>query len=251
MKETKEKGVTLIALVTTIIILLILASVGATSGISMIQSTEFSAFKNELKILQTKVNELNQNNEIDIGLDLNNEQKNILNIPIISNIIFNNKTEDEKEKIRKGFRFCNIDYIKNFLELDGIKRDYIINVEYRYIICYDGYEYNGITYYMIDQIDDEIYNVNYSDKNEKTGDFEVKYIRENDRWKIEVSNIIYNGYINNWQVKYRLDGDTYWQEANGLFFYVNKEGNYYVTVSHGDNINLGSKLVSVINETDF
>ena len=88
MNTTEEKGVTLIALVTTIVILLILASVGYASGTEAINFASFSQFKNELKVLQTKVNELNQNNEIDVGQDLKETQKEILNIETISNIIY-------------------------------------------------------------------------------------------------------------------------------------------------------------------
>ena len=56
------------------------------------------------------------------------------------------------------------------------------------------------------------------------------------------------GYINNWEVKYRLEGESYWKTANNLSFYVTKEGNYYVQLVHGDDINLGSKLICVIDE---
>ena len=101
---------------------------------------------------------------------------------------------------------------------------------------------------MANQIEGSVYNVQYNDKNEKEGSFEVSSTQENDRWKIEVSNIVYNGYVNNWQVKYRLEEDTYWKTANNLSFYVTKEGNYYVQVVHGEDIDLGSKLVSVIDE---
>lgn len=251
MSRTKEKGVTLIALVTTIVILLILSSIGATVGISTINSANFSQFKEELKILQTKINELYQNNEISIGQELTEEQKNIFTVNIISDIIFKDKSNTEKEKIQDGFRYCNSTYIQKDLELKNVKRDYLINVEYRYVIYYEGYEYNGTIYYMIDQIDNGIYNVTYSDKNPKEGkfDFNVNYVKENDRWKIEITNIQYEGYINNWQVEYRLDEEIEWKKANGLIFYVTKPGNYYVQVSH-DDINLGSKLVSIIDETN-
>lgn len=250
MKKTEEKGVTLIALVTTIVILLILSSIVATSGKSTIDFSKFSQFKDELKILQTKVNELNQDNKINIGQELTEEQKNIFNIKIISDIIYDGKSDEEKIKIQNGFKYCNADCIKNDLQLESIKRDYLINVEYRYIIYYQGFDYNGTTYYMVNQIDGGIYNVNYNDKNEKTGSFEVNSVKENNRWKIEVSNIIYNGYVDNWQVKYRLAEDTYWKTANSLSFYVSKEGNYYVQIVHGDDINLGSKLVSIIDENE-
>lgn len=248
MNTTKEKGVTLIALVTTIVILLILASVGFTSGTGAINFANFSQFKTELEVLQTKVNELNQNNEIDVGQELTETQKEILNIETISNVIYNGKSEEEKNKIQEGFRYCNSDYIKNYFDLESVKRDYIINVEYRYVIYSEGFEYKGTTYYMVNQIDGGLYNVRYNDKNEKIGSFEVNSIKENDRWKIEVSNITYNGYVNNWQVKYRLEEDSYWKTANNLSFYVTKEGNYYVQVVHGDDINLGSKLVTIMDE---
>ena len=60
--KTKENGVTLIALVITIILILILASLGTTIGTETINSTAFTQFKAELKIMQDKVNELNQEN---------------------------------------------------------------------------------------------------------------------------------------------------------------------------------------------
>lgn len=251
MCKMEEKGVTLIALVTTIVILFILSSIGATAGMSTINWASFSQFKDELKILQTKVNELNQNNEIDIGQELNEEQKKLLNNSTISSIIYNKKTDEEKIKIQNGFRYCNKDYIRKEFNLESVKRDYLINVEYRYVICYKGFEYDKNIYYMINQIDNSIYNVDYNDKNPKEGnfDFDVNYTKENDRWKIEISNIIYTGYISNWNVEYRLDGESRWKKANGLKFYVTKAGNYYVQVSH-DDINLGSKLVSIIDETN-
>lgn len=249
MKKAKEKGVTLISLIVTIVILIILASIATTTGTSTIKFSNFTKFKNELKVLQTKVNELNQDNKIDIGQKLTEEQKNIFNIQVISDIIYNNKSEEEKIKTQEGFRYCSADYIKNNFQLESIKRNYIINVEYRYVICYEGFEYNGNKYYMVNQIDDGVYNVNYNNKNENTGSFEVNSIKENNRWKIEISNIIHKGYIDNWQVKYREEEDTYWKTSNTLSFYVTKEGNYYIQIVHGDEIDLGTKLVSVIDET--
>ena len=44
MNKIEEKGITLVALVLTILILLILASIGVTSGLSTINYTKFSQF---------------------------------------------------------------------------------------------------------------------------------------------------------------------------------------------------------------
>lgn len=246
--ETKEKGITLITLVVTIIVLLILVSVGTISGISTINSMAFNEYKNELKVMQTKVNELNISGKTNLGQELISTQKNLLDLEVISNIIYKDVTEEEKTEIEEGFRFFDVDSIKNQIGLDGIKREYLINVEYRFVICYQGFKYEENTYYMIDQIENEIYNVRYQDKNDESGDFEVNIINENNRWKIEISDIQYNGYINNWQTKYKKVGDEYWNTSNGLNFYVIEEGNYYVKVVYKDEVDLGTKIVTVTNE---
>ena len=54
----KEKGITLIALTITIIILIILASITTYSGISTIKSSKLNKFKQELEIMQSQVNVL-------------------------------------------------------------------------------------------------------------------------------------------------------------------------------------------------
>ena len=242
MKKTEEKGITLVALVITIVVLLILASIGINSGIPTLKSAKFTQFRNELKILQTRVNELNQNNETEIGIkELTQEQKD----KITANI------ENANETIILGFRYCDSAYIQNNLGLESVERDYLINVEYRYVISIEGFEYQGNKYYMINQLPGGTYNVEYTDKNPKTGefDFDVKSFKEGEKWRIEVSNIVYPGYITNWKVQYRLEDEITWKAANGLDFYVVEEGNYYVQVVYED-INLGSKLVTVLDETN-
>ena len=248
MRLTEEKGVTLLALVTTIIILLILTSIGVTSGISTLNSAKFSQFKEELKILQTKVNEINQNDEIKLGQELTEVQKNILNITDISNIIYNDKSEEEKIEIQNGFRYFNNDSLKKDLDLEEIKRDYLINFEYRYVVCCKGEEYNGTIYYMANQIENIFYNVPYKDKNEKSGSFEVDTTKEDNRWKIEISNIVYNGYINNWEVKYKLKDELYWKTSNSLIFYLDKEGIYDINVKFKDEVDLGIETVKLISD---
>ena len=249
--KTKENGVTLVALVTTIIMLLILASIGATVGISTLNSARFTQFKSELKVMQNKINELNQSNEKNIGQELpelTDDQKGILNIEVISNIIYKDKSYEEKTNILNGFRYWSADYIQKKLNLDSIKRDYLINVEYRYVIFKDGFEYEGTTYYIIDQLENEFYNVRYKDKNEKTGSFEVTATQEDNKWKIEISDIAYNGYISNWQVKYKLDGATHWETSDSLTFYLRQEGTYTFNVVYEDKVDLGTVSKKIMTD---
>lgn len=251
MRKTNERGVTLVALVTTIIILLILSTIGVTSGKSTIEYSNFNKLKNKLTILQTKVNELNQQNKTDIGQEIGDDQKAILNNEVVSSIIYKNRNDEEKNSIEARFRLLNGNQIKEQLGLDGYKGNYLINVEYRYVVLCDGLEYKGITYYMIDQIEGGLYNVEYHNKNDNKGTFEVNAIAEGDKYKIIVSNIQYDGYVSNWQVKYKLSDVNYWNTSDKLEFYIDKPGEYDINVVHGDEISLGTKKLNLNYENEI
>lgn len=243
MKKTNEKGITLITLVITVIILLILASVGITSGKQTIDMAKYNQFKSELTTIQTKINEFDPKDNI--GQQLSSSQEAILNIKEVSDIIYKGKTEEEKTQIKNGFTYVNSYTMQNQLGLEGINRDYLINTKYRYVISCEGIEYNGTTYYMINQIDNGLYNVNYNNKNSETGSFELNSQKIGNQWKITVSNIQHDGYVSNWQVKYKLAGDETWKSTENLEFYVSETGHYIVKVMHGDEINLGTKQIDI------
>ena len=244
MKKTNEKGISLITLVLTIITLTILASIGITSGKLTIDTAKYNQFKSELTTIQTKINEFDTKDNI--GQQLSSSQEAILNTKEVSDIIYKGKTEEEeKTKIKDGFTYVSSYTIQNQLGLDGINRDYLINVEYRYIVSCEGVKYKGKTYYMIDQIDKGLYNVSYNNKNRETGSFELDSQKIGNQWKITVSNIEHEGYVSNWQVKYKLAGDEAWKNTENLEFYVSEAGYYIVKVGHGDEINLGSKQIDI------
>ena len=244
---TNEKGVTLQALIITIVLLLILTSIGATAGTSALEYSKYSKLKTELQLLQTKVNELNENNDSSKGQDLNNAQKEILEKEEVKSIIYKGK-EDKKDEVKKGFKFFSVSEIKSDFDLSGIERSYLINVDYRYVVSCEGFKYKNVTYYMIDQMDDGMYNVEYHNKNSNKGAFEVSSSIEGNVGKIIVSINNYDGYINNWQVKYKLNTEEKWQISNDLEFTVDNAGTYIVNVVHGDEIDLGKKTVTVSNE---
>lgn len=255
---TKENGVTLVALVMTIILLLILVSIGGTLGIGTVKMASFTQFKKELEVIQDKVNEYNQYNQYDkldedesVRLLTKKEKSKCSDILKQSNVMFEEKfekkSEAEKNEIINGFRYINKDFINKKFKLDNITREYFVNFKYRYVIFPDGYEYEGTKYYMINQIEGEIYNVEYKNKNSNTGSFKVTEEKIGDKYKINVYDINYDGYVNEWQVKYKLDGDSYWKTSNEMTFYVKEDGKYNIKVVHGDEIDLGSQNVFAFN----
>ena len=104
---------------------------------------------------------------------------------------------------------------------------------------------------MIDQMEEGLYNVKYHNKNDNKGTFEVNAIAEGDKYKIVVSNIQYDGYVSNWQVKYKLSDVNYWSTSDKLEFYIDKPGEYDINVVHGDEISLGTKKLNLNYENEI
>ena len=247
----KSKGVTLIALVITIIVLLILASIATYSGIGVINSSKLTAFTTEMKIMQTQVNNLYEqwkSGEVDkdtIGLDLTSStdvQKQAETVLIDELGYANNISE------LTGYRFFNQETIKK-LGIDAIEQEFFINIEERQVVSYLGLQYEGDMYYTLNQLPQGLYNVDYDPQQglEPTFDLSYEKIGEN-KWRITVSNIKYDGYIDKWYVKYQEDGSDYWNTTEDMSFIVNKSWIYNVTI---ENENTKSKLKQIfINDVN-
>ena len=146
----REKGITLIALTITIIILLILASVTTYSGISTIQSSKLNKYKQELEIMQAQVNllyekyrtEIEEGQEIKIGEELTNSEE--------ENNAFSGATESDKT----GYRKFTKDTIEE-LGIEGIEREYLVNVTKRKVISLEPFEQNGEVYYTLEQLSEK------------------------------------------------------------------------------------------------
>ena len=255
--KKQEKGVTLLALVITIIVLIIIASIGISSGKGTIKSAKFSKFQAELKIIQNKANEWNQAYEngetINIGTDPTSEQKMALDSQEVSEIITNKAGSDTTkiEEIKSSFRMLTNDYIKGDLGIDSIEGEYLVNIKERMVVSTEAFQYEGINYYMIDQMEDELYNVEYKNQNDTGGDFTVNATQTGEEeWKIKITDIQHEKYVSKWQVKYKKEGTTYWQTADKLEFTV-PEGTYQIELVHGNEISLGTKKVKASNCVDL
>ena len=116
MKKLNQKGVTLIALVITIIVLLILAAVATYSGREVIESSKLTAFTTEMKIMQTNVNEIYEK------------------LKVLVDIL---EIEDTK-----NYRYIDEETLNN-LKIEGLKQEFFINIEERKVVSYKGLNYKG------------------------------------------------------------------------------------------------------------
>ena len=251
MKRIDDKGITLISLVTTIVILLILTSIATYSGVNIVKQSKFTKFTTQLKMMQTQVNELyekysgNQSIEINgkkyTGTEIANIGKEISTLSQ-KNKVFNTSTSGITDST--GYKYYDKEIIKA-LNIDGLEEEeYFVNVAKRSVISYDGFEYNGKTYYTLEQLPDGLYNVGYQANSGKPT-FDVNYEKtENNKYKITISNINYDGNIDKWQVKYQKEGQDYWGTSEDYSIIVAEEGKYKIYIENG-NISSAEKEIKV------
>lgn len=227
----KENGITLMSLVITIVILIILASIATYSGIEVIKSSKLTKFTTEMRIMQIQVNELYQKmQDGDTTIkELGKIISEIGNQTQVNNV-FNavGITTDE----RKQYKYFDKDTIKK-LNIEGVSGTFFVNIDKRNVISYEGFQYGDKYYYTLEQLPNGLYNVEYEKNTNEppTFDTNVEEVSEG-KWRITVSNINYDGYINKWSVKYKLEDSDNWSTSEDLSFIVEKEGYYDVKIDN-------------------
>ena len=237
----KNKGITLISLVVTIAVLVILASIATYSGVNVIRQSKLHKFTTEMEIMQTEVNNLydrysdgteeEKNEIINYGEELDSGAKNIftLNASGITD--------------SSGYRYYDRNTIKG-LGIENIEEEFYVNVEKRSVISKLGIEYEGKKYYTLDQLPSGLYNVQYENKNTQKPTFDAEVEEINGEYKITISNIQYNGYIDKWEVKYQKEGQDYWSTSEDLSFFLAEGGIYKIKIING-NVESEEKTISI------
>ena len=266
--HTNSKGITLIALVITIIVLLILASVATYSGIDVIRSSKFTAFTTEMKIMQTEVNNLyNQwkNGEIAIDETTGNITNTADNSTIGKDLTYNSDVEDQANYVLvevlslgdnlsslTGYKYFDQETIQN-LGIEAVEGEFFINIKTRNVVSYDGIEYDGEWYYTLEQLPDGLYNVDYDPQQGLQPTFDASYEKIGDnKWRVTISNIQYDGYIDKWTVQYQEDGANYWNSTEDMSFVVSKSWIYNIKIVNGNVESESQQLfISDVNEPEL
>ena len=168
MFEKKNKGITLIALILTIVILLILLTIGVNTGTGLIKDSRYTKTISEMKTLQTGVNKIYEEiklNEVDeskyegntSSLESSKKAKAQKSYNTAKN---NNKTAKDIGNF-EDYKYYTPEELKKEFNIDDVDSDYIINAKSRTVISVDGAKRDGNTYYSLNEIEGEQYNVDY------------------------------------------------------------------------------------------
>lgn len=135
----KNKGITLITLIMTVIILLIIAGLSINYGINTYKSSKVMKFETYMKILQKKVDIMIEEG-IDyttVGTALTNGQKDRLQAIM--------PTIDTSEP---QLRYFSSDNIEEVFDLPEVYDEIVINFANRDVISLNGVEKNGVMHYV-------------------------------------------------------------------------------------------------------
>ena len=228
-KLKSKKGITLVSLVVTIAVLIILASIATYSGVNVIKQSKLNKFTAEMKIMQTEVNNLydryssGEVSVLEIGKELDSEANNV----------FTGSGSGITDS--SGYRYYDRETIEG-LGIEGVEEEFYVNVEKRSVISRLGFEYEGEKYYTLEQLPNGLYNVEYENKNLNGPEFKATIEQDdNGELKVEVTDIKYDkGYINKWEVKYKLEGEDYWRTSEEFEFKVEEFGKYKIKVVNGE-----------------
>ena len=227
----KNNGITLISLVITVTVLIILASIATYSGVNVIRQSKLNRFITEMKIMQTEVNSLYD--KYSNGTE--EEKANILNSgkaldSEASNVFTTNASGITDSS---GYKYYDKTTIET-LGIENVEEEFYVNVEKRSVISRLGIEYEGEKYYTLEQVPSGLYNVEYENRNTEKPTFDFSVEEGENTWKIKVSNIQYNGYIDKWEVRYKKDDKDYWSTTENMEFEITDPGNYSIIIANGD-----------------
>ena len=155
-----NKGITLMSLAIMIVVLLILAAVGMNYNADSLKFATLTKLTTELEIINTQVSILNQNKSyqaeyLDYGLEateaeLISEINNLLDEKLIE--VYNISTSD-LSNYKTRFQYCSAENINKKLEIDGIEGNYLVNIQNKIVISFDGIKYQGKRYYTLEELE--------------------------------------------------------------------------------------------------
>lgn len=222
IRLTKDnKGITLITLIITVILMLILVSVGTYSGINTYRNAQTTKFLVQMQLVQSKVDELKQNKSMEellqMGEEVPNDKQTIINTAHNNGEISNNEFD--------SYRYFSTDDLRTELNLEeGINGEILINFDTREVVSTMGTTYNEITYYTQYLIPGGQKLINNSEQTDRDLRFDLNVAIDG----LNATIIINNIQITNATLSYREQGKDYWENITN---YTEREKEYNILLS--------------------
>jgi len=159
----KEVGITMVALIITILLMVILITATVNYGVNSLSTIKFQNFKYELEQVQGKVDtiyekiKLGETDYFMIGANVtdNEEAENVLQMTRginYSNILDSQKDNYYYQEVYTYYRYLTQYEIQDLLDISSEPGDMIINFKTRDVISVQGFTFDERTYYSLSQM---------------------------------------------------------------------------------------------------
>lgn len=233
MKE--QKGITLVALIITVVVLLIIAAVSINFGTDSLDDTRLKGFYAELEIIQKRVDDIATTNESyvlsegdtattvylkDTGAPLTEEQRSFI-------------TSLKFDPI--NFKYFTSKQLETILDISGIEQDVFIDFTNKKVISAEGIDIKGEKYYTLE---DNVYYVEYEGNKLILNDISYTIETYGKSYKITVTPTYSSTTNVNKYIKYKKSTSKYWETSTNLEIIIESLGDYDIIYkdSYGNSI---------------
>ncbi len=154
----QEKGITLVALVITVLVMSILAGTAISSGRSIIDSNKVMAFIQELKVVQSEVNVIvEKQKQGDTSYDAIGIEVSRLDTETMTKLVKGPLQGKTAEEII-DFKYYRVSDLQQ-MGIENVNQSVLINLKTREVISVNGIEDAGKMCYKLEDFPSESYNV--------------------------------------------------------------------------------------------
>jgi len=232
-----EKGITLIALITTVVIMVILLSVSTYTGIDTYKASKVNKFVIEMQLIQSKIDDLVATNTIE---ELNNME--LPSVTTQEQIDAITTAFEQKEIVtadKNKYKVFTKDKILEILDIEDVQNDIMVNFETREVVSAGGVKNDGITYYTQYKLPGGQTIINNNTKTER--ELSMKLNMSVDGLNATVT--ISSDKLTNGTLNYKEENSDYWititnytEKGKEYIVNISKNGNY--TFKLQDNLNI-------------
>ncbi len=247
-KITKDnKGITLIALVITIIIMSVLVTVVTYSGIDTYKNAKVTNFVAQMKLIQSKVDDLVQNktkeeiNNLGLNEVTTSEQINAINTAYNNQEILSNVISE--------YKVFTTNQLLDIFEIEDIESDIMVNFTTREVVSVNGIDNEGKNFYTQYKLPNGQALIQDTNPTNRNLEFSLEAVTDGLNATITISNIK----IANGTLSYKEQNDSYWQtitnytETGEIYSVsVSKTGTYEFVLK--DNVSGKNSNESIENE---
>lgn len=156
----KEAGITIFALVITILLMAILIGATVNYGVNSLETIKFQNFRYELEQVQGKVDtmyekiKLGETDKLMLGSNVTDNEKAKNTLEMVRGINYSNILESQKDDyyyqdVFTYYRYLTQYDIQNLFDISSEPGDMIINFKTRDVISVDGFTFDDRTYYSL------------------------------------------------------------------------------------------------------